>query len=128
MEDIPDIDLRETIPKITKMRLRLRRKNFLNHCDKTQREIEYLVTLIPQCKNDEERTAVKTRITTMSYILMSFKSQVEDLNYLLRGKVPPSYIRQQQQSNRPGEEVRTSDPIEDTVDRTYEDTPSDPFS
>jgi hypothetical protein len=64
----------------------------------------------------------------MSYILMSFKSQVEDLNYLLRGKVPPSYKRQQQQSNRPGEEVRTSDPIEDTVDRTYEDTPSDPFS
>lgn len=133
MEEIPDIDLRETIPKITKTRLRLRRKNFQNHCDKTQREIEYLSTLIPQCKNDEERTAVKTRITTMSYILLSFKNQVEDLNYLLRGKVPPSYIRQQQQqqqkeANRLGAEAHTNDPIEDTGDKTYEDTPTAPFS
>jgi hypothetical protein len=133
-DDLPEVNLPEPLDRLTFTRIRLRLKNNQKHFDKMTKEIDFVSSLMSLCKSEEERIAVATKITSLTYMRLSYQKTIEDLKQILRGKVPKSVLLQQikeeeqKQNPNPGEATRTSEKIEDIVDRTCVEEPTDPFS
>jgi hypothetical protein len=140
-DELPEVNLPEPLDRLTFTRIRLRLKNNQKHFDKMTKEIDFVSSLMSLCKTEEERIAVATKITSLTYMRLSYQKTIEDLKQILGGKVPKSVILQQIKEEEqkqgvagglcppnPGEATHTSEKIEDIVDRTCVEEPTDPFS